>query len=328
MTRPPVLLPDLVAEPGMALLREHCEIVAPVAGSRDFTDEDMARGEGILLRMSDCDAAFMARAPKLKVIARHGVGVDSVDVAEATRRKIAVTITPTSNFHAVAEHAIHLMLAVSRQVVWADALTRGTAKEGFSARVGMAGYELTGKTIGIVGLGRIGKRLAELCAGGFHMTVLGVDPALDAATYAGPAKLFASVDEILPQIDILSLHAPAIPATHHLLNAERLAAMKKGAVVINTARGPLIDEPALADALHRGHIAGAGLDVFEIEPPPPGSPILDAPNTVFSPHVASSTQEALDRMAAESAQCIIDILNGRRPAGLFNPEIHDGAGSA
>ncbi len=323
MSRPLVLLPAPVSEPGMRLLHEHCEVVQPAAGPEGFDAATMARAEGVLVRLLRVDGAFLDRTPKLEVIARHGVGVDTVDVAEATRRKIAVVNTPGVNHDAVAEHAIHLMLGVSRRAVAADAMTRGTGFGGFAGRLTLAGYELTGKTIGIVGMGRVGARLAEMCAQGFSMTVLGYDPPIDPAAYTGPATLCESLDDLIRQVDILSLHAPATEETRNLLNAERIAAMKQGAVVINTARGSLIEEDALAAALESGHLAGAGLDVFAEEPLPPDCAIAKAPNTLFSPHVASSTREAIDRMARDSAQYLIDVLQGRRPKGIYNPEIYE-----
>jgi D-3-phosphoglycerate dehydrogenase len=315
-----ILLPDPIAEPGMRLLEAHGQVVLADPATGDYDDAILARAEGILLRLSKADRAFLDRTPQLKVIARHGVGVDTVDVDEATRRGIAVVITPTANYNAVAEHALHLMLCVSRKAVLADNIVR---RGDFSARLDLMGFELRGKTLGLVGLGRVGVRLAEICAAAFGMTVLVFDPYVDAQRYNGPAKLCASLDDLLPQADILSLHAPATEATRNMINAERIAAMKPGAVLVNTARGVLVDEPALADALTRGHLAGAGLDVFVEEPPAADSPIANAPNTVFSPHVASSTREAINQMAEESAQGLVDVLEGKRPAGIYNPAIYD-----
>ena len=319
MPRPIVLLPDPIAESGMCLLEEHCQVVMSPDGSGEFDDATFAEARGVLLRLAKADRAFMERTPKLEVIARHGVGVDTVDVPEATRRKIAVVITPDANYNAVAEHAVHLMLSVSRKVVQADRIVR---ERTFADRLELRGFELTGKTLGIVGLGRVGARLAEICAGAFGMTVLVYDPYLDPARYDGPARSCANLDELLGQVDILSLHAPATEETRNLISAERIAALKPGAVFINTARGALVDETALADALQSGHLAGAGLDVFAEEPPAAGSPIAAAPNTIFSPHVASSTREAINQMAEQSAQGLIDVLQGRKPKGIYNPEIY------
>ncbi len=281
----------------------------------DPLQEDAAIGslveaDGIFLRIGYLGSRLIANLPRLKVITLHGVGVDQVDVPAAAARGITVTNVPGANAQAVAEHAIGLMLAVLRRIVVADARLR----TGAWAEARTVGEELEGKTLGIVGLGNIGRRVAAL-GQAFGMTVIAHSPRAVA-----PQLGIVMVDlaALLSTADVVSLHAPQNAQTEGLLDAGRLALMKPSAILINTARGALVDEVALAAALRAGRLGGAGLDVFRKEPPDPGSPLLGLPNAVLTPHIGSSTTGALRNIARHGGEDIARVLRGEPPLHPVN----------
>jgi phosphoglycerate dehydrogenase-like enzyme len=251
-------------------------------------------------------ASILRSAVNLRVISRTGVGYDSIDTTTATERGIAVAFTPGTNHEAVAEHAFALMLAVVKRVV---ANHVEVAHGGFRRQPSRA---VRGKTLGLVGLGRIGRAMARRAAA-FEMQVLACDPLLPTVPDDAPKVKLLSFEELLARSDVISLHAAATDSTSRLIRRETLAQMKPGAVLINTARGTLVDEAALKEALQSGKLAAAGIDVFEREPPV-GSPLLSAPNVVLSPHVAGVDEQAFEDMATMAAQTIVDLFQGRWPA--------------
>jgi len=255
------------------------------------------------------------RAPRLRVISRFGVGVDNVDLAAATEHKVVVTITPGANAVAVAELTILLMLALARHLPAHDRWTRS----GEWKRV--TGMELAGATLGIVGLGRIGREVASR-ARAFGMRIVFTDPvpppeALVDELEATPLSL----DDLLPTSDVVSLHLPLTNETYHLIGARELARMKSTAFLINTARGGLVDEQALYEALKEKRLAGAAFDVFEQEPPG-ASPLLQLDNFIAMPHTGSATVQTARRMGWMAAQNALAVLEGRRPEGVVNPEVY------
>ncbi|HET6470144.1 MAG TPA: NAD(P)-dependent oxidoreductase [Geminicoccaceae bacterium] len=257
----------------------------------------------------------LAAAPGLKVIARLGVGHDQIDLAAATRHGVAVAMAFGTNHEPVADHAFALMAALAHRLPEYDRRVRGGGWGSlFHGR-------LHGTTAGIVGFGRIGRTLAKRCQG-FAMQVLVCDPVMDADTVARLGCRLTSLEELLKESDFVSLHAPLTPRTVRMIDARRLALMKPGAFLVNTARGPLIDEAALADALREGRIAGAGLDVFEQEPCR-DSPLLALDNVVLTPHVAGSSEWAMGSMAARCVASILDIARGEDPGSglVLNPEV-------
>jgi D-3-phosphoglycerate dehydrogenase / 2-oxoglutarate reductase len=274
-------------------------IDAVIAGAEHYDDEIFAETQ-------------------LRVVARFGVGYDAVDVASATRRRIPVTITPGTNEDSVAEQALALIFAVFRNVPQRERDVRSGA---FRRSVGP---RLQGKTLGLVGLGRIGRALAWRAVG-LGMNVIACDPCGD-PSYCDERRIgLCSLDHLLATADIVSLHLPGGAETKTFINARRLASMKPSAVLINTARGMLVDEPALVEALQCGVIHAAGLDVFEREPLPAESPLLKLPNVVVSPHVAGWDQESIAAMADLSARCVVDLYQGRWPAGcVVNDEVRTG----
>ncbi len=258
--------------------------------------------EAILSRQGPVTAAAMAAAPGLRIVARHGVGVDDVDLAEAQRRGIVVTRAPGSNTQAVAEHTLALLLALVKTLPLLSAQVAGGAWRGAETKV----RDVAGLRLGLVGCGAIGQAVARLALP-FGMSVAAYDPA--APDVPGIARM-TTLHGLLARSDALSLHLPLLPATRHLIGADELTALPSGAVVLNTARGGLIDEAALHDAIESGHLAGAGLDVMEDEPPPAGYPLRRHPRVICTPHVAGVTDGSLVNMGVMAAECIVAVLRG------------------
>jgi glyoxylate reductase len=267
----------------------------------DLSDADAL----VCLLMDRIDGAVLARAPKLRVVANCAVGYDNVDLTAATAASVAVTNTPDVLTEATAELAFALMLAAARRLPEAERLVRSGTWEGWRLDQ-MLGVQLLGKTLGIIGLGRIGSALARR-AEAFGMRVIHVD--------AGQP-----VDALFAEADVVSLHCPLTPQTRHLVNRERLARMKPTAILINTARGACVDAGALAEALTEGRIFAAGLDVFEGEPEI-DERLLAAPRLVLAPHIGSATTEARTSMAQLCADAVIAVLSGTRPANLVNKDV-------
>ncbi|MEO6773111.1 MAG: D-glycerate dehydrogenase [Kofleriaceae bacterium] len=271
----------------------------------DLTDADAL----VCLLLDRIDATVIARAPKLRVIANCAVGYDNIDVAAATRAGIAVTNTPDVLTEATAELAFALMLAAARRLPEGERLVRGGAWPGWRLDQ-LLGVELHGKTLGVIGLGRIGKAVVRR-AEAFGMR----------AIWAGASAPGAvGLDELFERADVVSLHCPLTPETRHLVDAHRLAQMKPTAILVNTARGGCIDEPALIEALHAGRIFAAALDVFEHEPEIDRR-FYDCPRLVLAPHIGSATTETRTQMARLCADAVIDVLAGRRPPNLVNRDV-------
>jgi D-3-phosphoglycerate dehydrogenase / 2-oxoglutarate reductase len=264
---------------------------------------DLAEADAIIVRSATkVTAALMAAAPRLRVIARAGTGVDNVDVAAATERGIVVMNAPGANSVSVAELALALMLSLSRAIPAADA----AMKRGVWDKRTLTGAELRGKILGIIGLGRIGQAVA-VRARSFGMQLVAHDPFISEQVAGTLGIELLSLDEACATADYLTLHVPATPETRHLLNAARLAHCKAGVRIVNTARGELIDEGALADAIESGQVAGAALDVFEIEPPV-NSRLTKMPQVIATPHIAASTVEAQELVGMETAIAVRDFL--------------------
>ena len=274
--------------------------------------EWIADVDGAILGLDAVTAAVLDRANRLRVISRYGVGMDAVDVAAATRRGVVVTIIPGANSVAVAELALALLLALARSIPYHD---RG-ARQGRWTRV--QGMELYGATLGIVGLGRIGREVAQraVCLG---MRVLFHDPLVTGALPGLAAKPCA-LEELLATSDAVSLHLPLTDATRHLIDAGALGRMKPTAYLINTARGGLVDEQALYQALAQKQIAGAACDVFATEPPD-ASGLVALDNFIAMPHIGSATHQTTLRMGLMAAQNALAVLRGERPVGVVNPEV-------
>ena len=286
----------------------------------DLSDADAL----VCLLMDRIDASVLARAPKLRVVANCAVGYDNVDVAAATARGIAVTNTPDVLTEATAEFAIALMFAAARRLPEGEALVRSGAWPGWRLDQ-LLGVGLAGKTLGIVGMGRIGRAVARR-AEALGMHVISIDAGESARPgSAGPrsaaeGRRAASIDALFATADIVSLHCPLTPETRGLVDAARLARMKRGAILVNTSRGGCVDERAVADALASGQLFAAALDVFAHEPAIDPA-LLAAPRVVLAPHLGSATTEARTSMAQLCADAVIAVLSGRRPGNLVNPEV-------
>ncbi len=271
--------------------------------------------DAILARLGVVTERVIEAAPRLRIIARHGAGSDAVDLPAATRRGVVVTTTGPANAGAVAEYSFALLLALLRHVALADAGTRA----GAWARAPLVGEALEGKTLGIVGFGAVGRRVARIAAG-FGMRVIAASGRIAAAA-PKPVPVFP-LRQMLATADIVSLHARLMPATEGMIDAAMIAAMKPGAVLVNTARGELVDEVALTAALQSGHLAGAALDTYAIEPLAADSPLRHLRNVVLSPHVAGQTTDAVIKVGLAAAQAILDELAGRRPDFVVNPDAY------
>ena len=308
-----IFITESMSQPGRALLKERddVEIVEfpNMISAADF--EAMLKAQapvhGVALGGTGFGEPELEASKDMKVVTRIGVGYDAVDVPALSRRKIPLMVAGTANSPSVAEQALFMMLTLAKRAVEMHSLVRD---DKWAARLGMLPYDLFGKTVLIVGFGRIGTRTAKRCLA-MEMNVLVYDPYKPAAEIktAGCERV-ADLDAALPRTDFVSIHCPKTPETVGMFNAARLKRMRETAYLINTARGGIVDEPALYDALVSGKLAGAGLDVFEQEPPPSGHSLFELPNVIMAPHVAGVTREAVDRMSVQTARNILSALDG------------------
>ncbi len=301
-----VLVTDKVSGSGLEPFERDARFeVVKIDDSKDGAfEEALARAHGLVVRSATkVRDEMLAKAPNLRVIGRAGVGVDNIDLDAATARGVAVMNAPAGNTVSAAELTLALILSMARRVAEADASVR----RGEWKRSKFQGVELRGRTLGLVGAGRIGGTVAQRCKA-FGMRVLAYDPYLtdDRAEELGVER--AELDDVIASADILSLHVPLTDATRNLIDADALKRMKKGAFLVNVARGGVVDEAALAQSLHDGHLAGAALDVYENEPLEEGSPLRSAPNIVLTPHLGASTAEAQELVAGEIAEAVRDAL--------------------
>jgi D-3-phosphoglycerate dehydrogenase len=263
--------------------------------------------DGYIAGVDVIDRSALEAADRLKVISRYGVGIDSVDLQAAQEKGIVVTNTPGANAVSVAELTMGLLIALARQIPeGATAIRQGQFPR-------LNGVSLEGKTIGIVGFGAIGKQLARRLAG-FDCRLLAYDPYPDHAWAETVRVELVGMDDLLGQSDFVSLHLPLLPETHHLVNRDFLGRMKKGAFLVNTARGELVEEPELVEALQNGHLRGAALDVFAVEPPDPANPLLAMKQVIPTPHLASQTDGATHRMGWMALEDCLAVLRGETPA--------------
>ncbi len=321
MEVPKVLVADPISERGVAELAAGgaLDVTVKTGLKEDQLIEIIGEFSGLVVRsQTKATAKLLAAASKLRAIGRAGVGVDNVDVEAATKHGIIVMNTPGGNTVSTAEHAFSLMMSLARNIPQACA----KVKSGGWDRKKFEGIELRGKTLAIIGMGRIGTEVAKRALA-FGMTVLAYDPYLSASrATALQVELVESLDDILPRADFVTLHMPSTEETHHMLNAERIAKLKKGVRVINAARGDLIDVNALAEALKSGQVAGAAIDVYDSEPPAADYPLRDLPNVVLTPHLGASTFEAQENVGIEVAQSIrAALLEGEIRNAVNMPSI-------
>ncbi len=298
-----VLIVDGLASEGIEKLKgiTGIEILDKSGISRDELKSTIGKADILIVRSrTEVDADLLASAENLKLVIRAGIGLDNVNVEAATNRGVIVMNAPTGNIVTTAEHALALMFTATRHVAQADASLR----KGKWEKKKFQGNELRGKTLGLIGLGNIGRTVAERAIG-LSMKVAAYDPFVNAEKAAQmKIRLTPTLDELLATSDYVSIHVPLIPATKNLIGKDNLAKMKKGAYLINCARGGIVDEAALVAALESGHLAGAALDVFETEPLPPDSPLLKRDDIVLTPHLGASTDEAQVQVGLEVAEQI------------------------
>ncbi len=321
-----VLITHKIPKAGIDILRKNdlqIEILTSEnkRSGRRLLDDQIGDADALLSLLTDTiDSHLIDRAAKLKIIANYAVGYNNIDVDACTRRGIAVSNTPGVLTETTADMAITLMLAVAKRIVEADAFTRRGLFRGWEPML-LLGADITSKILGIIGAGRIGRAVAKRAAG-FDMKILYCDPLRNETIEKKYGAEKVTLKKLLRQSDYVTVHVPLNEATHHLLNEERLAWMKPAAFLINTSRGPLIDEQALLKALRRKKLAGAGLDVYENEPEiTPG--LTDLQNVVLLPHIASGTVETRDKMARMASENIIAMYKNQRPPNLINPEVLD-----
>jgi D-3-phosphoglycerate dehydrogenase len=304
---------DATPEASALLVRAGCELVPSPYGGARFDhdlggDELVALLQGVEAYVAGSAALtrdVIERAPALQVISRRGVGFERIDLDAAREQNVLVTITTGANQHAVADHVFALILAAGRQVIEAH---RCVSEGGWKA---FSGPELRGKTLGIIGLGRVGKGVAQR-ARGFSMRVIASDPVHDEEFARANGVAYVSLDELLAESDVVSVNCSLNETTQGLLDAAALRRLKPGAIFVNTARGGIVDETALAEALRQGTIRAAGVDVFDREPPL-GSPLIGAPNAVLTPHIAAFTDEATDAANLLAAEIVAGYMQGRLP---------------
>ncbi len=312
MIKPKVWTEVSLHPEALARLQARAEVVVS-AGLDNLLGADAAIiGRGVV------DRAFIERAgPNLKLVIRHGIGYNTLDVPTATQYGVLAANTPDAPTESTAEQAVGLLLAVAKRIVKSDMVLRANAPWTLAD---LRGTEVRDRVLGVVGYGRIGRRVTEICALGLKMPVIVFDPYLSAiAAIPEGVSLVNSRDALLPQVDFLTLHTPLTPDTHHLIGERELRLMKRGAYLINVSRGPVVDERALIRALEDGHLAGAGLDVFDPEPPMPDNPLLRMTNVVVTPHVASNTDKGLWRMSQSVVDQVLQVLAGECPTFLIDP---------
>jgi D-3-phosphoglycerate dehydrogenase len=299
---------DLLAASGRKVISEPTLWREP-----ERLQQALAEAEALIVRnQTQVTAHLLAQAPHLRVIGRLGVGLDNIDLVAARQRGIVVTAGRNANAIAVAEYVMAALLHDARDLATADASVRGGAWD----RQRFGGFELWGRTLGLIGVGEIGRRVAKR-ARAFGMQVIGYDPLVGPYDFAPGEQEIAllALDEVLSHADAISLHVPLIPATRHLINAERLRLLRPNAILINSARGGIIDETALLEALNVGHLRRAVLDVREIEPPPLDDPLRACSSVILTPHIAGLTAEAQERTARLVVTDVLQVLAGGKAIG-------------
>jgi len=314
-----ILIVQPIHERGVQVFDDRFEVRVASDASVATVMKEIKGVEGVVVRTAPFPREIIEAADALKVIGRHGVGVDNIDVQAATEKGIVVVNTPNANATSVAEHTLTAIGALAKRAVVYD---RATREGRWEIRNSYKAVDLDGKTLGLVGIGRIGSMVARRVAAAYNMKVIAYDP------YVTPEKarelgvtLCAQVDDVFRQADVVSLHTPLTPETRGFVNEAKLRLMKPAAFLINLSRGEVVNEKALCEALKSGVIAGAAIDVYDPEPPLKGNPLFALENILLSPHSAALTQECVIRMATGAAEGVVDVLSGKRPQFVVNPEV-------
>lgn len=311
-----VLLPRSIDSAGPESMRDFAACTGmDEYPSVDDALDDIGRYDAVIVRVAELDADVIDDADNLKIISKHGAGLDNVDIWAATERDIAVSNTPGANARSVAEHAVALLFAVRRNVPTADRHVR----DGGWDRATFAGHELDGDTLGLLGCGAIAREAASLALG-VGLSVLAYDPYIPDDVIPEGVERVESAADLFEASDAVSVHVPLTDETRHAVSADELEALGPDGVLLNTSRGPIVDQEALVEALRDGTVAGAGLDVFESEPPDADDPLFDRDDVVVTPHVGGVTDGALRRMSERAAANVRTVYDGGLPDSTVNAE--------
>jgi D-3-phosphoglycerate dehydrogenase len=315
-----ILIVQAIHERGVQVFDERFEVRVASDPSVETVIREIAGVDGVVVRTALFPREIIEAADSLKVIGRHGVGVDNIDVAAATARGIVVANTPNANSTSVAEHTVTAIGALAKRVVVYD---RATREGNWEIRNSYKAVDLDGKTLGLIGIGRIGSMVARRAAAAYNMNVIAFDPYVseEKARELG-ITLIDSSNDVFSRADVISLHTPLTPETRGLVNMARLRLMKPTAFLVNFSRGEVVNERDLHEALTTGTIAGAALDVFDPEPPLKDNPLFGLENVILSPHSAALTQECVIRMATGAAEAVVAALSGGQPQFVVNPDVY------
>ncbi len=321
MTERPILLSlTTMHQAGLQILRDATELRMASALDPATLQREVVGADALIIRTGGVvDAALLDRGEKLRVVGRHGVGYDQIDIEAATARGVQVVYTPGANTQSVAEHVFALMIGISRHF---PRMSAGLLAGNYHVRTSMTGREIAGKTLGIIGFGRIGRLVGEIAHRGFGMKVLYHDiiPAPPEVEERSSARR-TSFAEVLKLSEYVTLHVPLDSSTRRTINRDTLALMRPDAILINTCRGPVVDEEAVAAALDAHRLWGYGADVFTVEPPPPGHPLIGRDDVILTPHSAAQTEEGLRTMAVTIATDVVGILRGEPPLNPVNDPV-------
>ena len=316
-----VLLCQDIHPEGRRLLDGRVDVIVAPDPSEGAARRLIGEAHAVIVRTATkITADTIAAGSLLEVIARTGAGVDNVDLKAATARGIPVCYAPLANYSSVVEHTLTLILALAKNL---PAMDRGVRDGRFDIRRDYNCHDVAGKTLGIVGFGRVGRELARRCVGMLGMRVMVFDPYVDAAAVPDDVEVATELGGVFRQADFVSVQAPLSDETRHMVDRAMIGLMKPTAYLVNTARGAVVDEAALIEALAEDRIAGAGLDVFETEPPATDNPLLAMSNVILTPHTAALTEECAGRMATDAVNGVLAVLEDKRPKHVFNSEVYD-----
>lgn len=324
-----ILLAEKIDDSGIEIMSKVAQVdVAP--NPREETLVAMIpEYDAMVVRATKLTENIIAAGKKLKIVGRHGVGRDNLDIPAATRHGVLLITTPGANAGSVAEHTVGAIMYLLKQYRKAEDMLRGGAFDqpgsltGLLTKLGFENQVLEGKTVALVGVGAIARRVADICTKGFGMRVLGYGPTVSAEIMASHGvEKCETIEQMLPLCDVLSIHVPKTPQTENMINKDTFAKMKPSAVLINTARGGIVNEADLVEALKNHVIAGAALDVYEKEPPSPDGPLFQLDNVLLTPHIGAASDGAMINMASYVGTGIVDYLEGREPKFMVNPEVY------
>lgn len=311
-----ILCVQAICQEAMDILREGSDLQVASNPSAATVIREGQHAEALIVRLTKVNAGLIASLPKLRIIGRNGVGLDKIDVEAATKNGVLVISVPGENARSVAEHVIALLLCLAKNLTASD---RHIREGHYKERDRLCGHEVFEKTLGVVGMGQVGRLVSTIASNGLGMKLIGYDPFLSPTDFPADVKRKESLPELLREADAVTVHVPLIPDTRDLFNKNTFALMKPGSLFINTTRGGIANEQDLRDVLVSGHLSGAGVDVFSSEPPSKDNPLLSLPNVVLTPHLAGRTHECTVRTEVILANEVLRALRGEAPRNPVNP---------